>query len=203
MPEATTLLGLSGGLDSVYVLYKWLSENPTKRLVVHHCRLINRWGRQPMETAGARAAVEWCRAQGLDNFDYFETSIDVGDLQALPYDEFLLTVLNGLILRDPRYRNLTTVLVPTPRDEYERLGDRLTKRRIKSRRIREEFSKVPLKAVYPVAHMSKEEIVAACPPELRALSWSCRQPTAAGERCHTCHTCEQIDAADRNLGQQK
>jgi hypothetical protein len=188
----TTLLGLSGGLDSVYVLYQWLRDHPDERLLVHHCRLVNWWGRQPFETAGARAAVAWCRDQGLDNFDYIETSIDVGDLRRLPYDEFLLTVLNGLILRDPRYQGLRTILVPTPKDEYDRLGRRLDSRRAKSRHIREQFSTAPLRAVYPVAHLSKQEIVAACPPELRAVSWSCRQPTADGNPCQVCHTCEQI-----------
>jgi 7-cyano-7-deazaguanine synthase in queuosine biosynthesis len=191
------LLGLSGGLDSVYVLYRWLSDNPGKRLMVHHCRLVNRHGRQPLETAGARGAVEWCRAQGLTNFDYMETSIDAGDLRNLPYDEFLLTVLNGLILRDARYRDIPVLLVPTPKDEYVRLGDRLTRRREKSRRIRSEFVRTSIRSRYPIEHMTKEQVLAACPPELRAVSWSCRSPKPGGERCHTCHTCRQIDAAQQ------
>ena len=189
------LMGLSGGLDSVYVLYRWLAANPDKRLLVHHCRLTNRFGRQPLETAAARGAVEWCRAHGLDNFDYIETSIDVGDLRNLPYDEFLLTVLNGVILRDERYRDIPVLLMPTPKDEYTRLGGRLTKRRAKSRRIRSEFVKTGIQTQYPIEHMTKEEVVAACPADLRALSWSCRAPTPEGERCHTCHTCRQLDAA--------
>lgn len=192
------LLGLSGGLDSVYVLYRWLTANPEKRLLVHHCRLQNRFVRQPLETAGARAAVEWCRAQELDNFDYFETSIDVGDLQNLPYDEFLLTVINGVILRDPRYRDIPVLLMPTPKDELDRLGNRLIKRRAKSRRIRGEFVKTSIHPEYPIQHMSKAEIVEACPSELRKVAWSCRTPTAEGKRCHTCHTCRQLDAAKVN-----
>jgi len=191
------LLGLSGGLDSVYVLYRWLSDNPGKRLLVHHCRLVNRHGRQPLETQGARAAVDWCRAQGLDNFDYFETSIDVGDLRNLPYDEFLLTVLNGLILRDARYRNIPVLLVPTPKDEYDRLGGRLTRRRAKSGRIRAHFVNTNIRSEYPVERMTKADILAACPADLRALSWSCRAPLADGGRCHTCHTCRQIDEAQQ------
>lgn len=191
------LLGLSGGLDSVYVLYRWLSDNPGKRLLVHHCRLVNRHGRQPLETQGARAAVEWCRAQGLDNFDYFETEVNVGDLRNLPYDEFLLTVLNGLILRDARYRNIPVLLVPTPKDEYDRLGSRLTRRRAKSARIRSEFVNTGIKPVYPVANMTKAQILEACPAELRAVSWSCRAPLPDGGRCHLCHTCRQIDEAQQ------
>lgn len=191
------MMGLSGGLDSVFVMYKWLSENPTKRLLVHHCRLVNRFGRQPLETASARATVEWCRAHGLDNFDYIETSIDVGDLTSLPYDEFLLTVLNGVILRDARYRRIPVLLMPTPKDEYQRLGARLTKRRVKSRRIRSEFVTTGIVTEYPIEHMTKEQVLAACPAELRAVSWSCRAPTADGGRCHTCHTCRQIDAAQQ------
>lgn len=191
------MMGLSGGVDSVYVLYKWLSENPTKRLLVHHCRLSNRFGRQPLETFGARSAVDWCRAQRLDNFDYIETGIDVGDLTSLPYDEFLLTVMNGVILRDARYRDIPVLLMPTPKDEYERLGGRLTKRRAKSRRIRSEFVTTGIRTEYPIEHMTKAEVLAACPPDLRALSWSCRAPQPDGKRCHTCHTCRQIDAAQQ------
>lgn len=191
------LMGLSGGVDSVYVMYKWLTENPTKRLLVHHCRLSNRFGRQPLETAAARATVDWCRAHGLSNFDYIETGVDVGDLRNLPYDEFLLTVLNGLILRDARYRSIPVLLMPTPKDEYARLGSRLTKRRVKSRRIRSEFVNTGIRTEYPIEHMTKEQVLSACPPELRAASWSCRAPTADGSRCHTCHTCGQIDAAQQ------
>jgi hypothetical protein len=191
------LMGLSGGLDSVYVLYKWLTKNPTKRLLVHHCRLVNKKGRQPLETQGARAAVQWCREQGLDNFDYFETSIDVADLLNLPYDEFLLTVLNGLILRDGRYRNIPVLLVPTPKNEYDRLGSRLTRRRAKSARIRSHFVTTGIRSEYPVEHMTKAQILAACPAELRAVSWSCRSPRPDGSRCHKCHTCRQIDAAQQ------
>jgi hypothetical protein len=191
------LLGLSGGLDSVYVMYQWLKSNPDKRLLVHHCRLVNRHGRQPMETAGARAAVAWCRAQGLNHFDYFETEINVGDIRNLPYDEFLLTVLNGLILRDARYKDIPVLLVPTPKDEYERLGNRLALRRAKSAKIRRHFTSAKITAQYPVENMSKEEILASCPKDLRELSWSCRAPTKAGARCHLCHTCRQIDAAQQ------
>ena len=45
--------------------------------------------------------------------------------------------------------------------------------------------------IYPVKHLTKQEIWNELPEELRELTWSCRTPKGL-RACGTCKTCKQI-----------
>lgn len=44
-----TFLALSGGIDSTYNLWRWLSNHPNQTLLVHHVVYYNREGRADLE----------------------------------------------------------------------------------------------------------------------------------------------------------
>ena len=47
-----------------------------------------------------------------------------------------------------------------------------------------------LQWIYPVYDMSKTQVVASLPDELRSLAWSCRRPVATADGYRICGECK-------------
>ena len=59
-----TLLMFSGGIDSTYVAYSYLLQNPDKKLLIHHINLQNHENRS------------FCQKRSVDNIlNYFQQQI--------------------------------------------------------------------------------------------------------------------------------
>jgi len=193
-----TLHNLSGGLDSVYCMYDYLTKNPDKTLLVFHCNLDTRSGRHVEERKATDKALKWFRDNNLTNFKYLEGSFSYGAEMRMTMDDYIIAIFTGILLRDrKRYAGIKYMINCAHKTSTIRLGDRIHKYRQRVDEVITVFSagSVPgrtLERVYPILHMMKAEVVAACPKELLDLSWSCRKPQEDGSTCGRCHACRQI-----------
>jgi 7-cyano-7-deazaguanine synthase in queuosine biosynthesis len=194
-----TLLNFSGGLDSTYCLWKWLTDNPNETLVVHHCNLMNNQNRYELEQQATHNILKWLVDNKLTNFEYIETTYDIRQIKYRSLDSQVIAFINGTMLISPKYKDLTHTIMCGPKDEYERLGNILQRGHKDNELIRnipvisyiKNQKRNQLQPIYMVAHMTKTEIYNATPKELRDLSWSCRTPKD-NKPCHKCHTCKQL-----------
>jgi 7-cyano-7-deazaguanine synthase in queuosine biosynthesis len=195
-----TLHNLSGGLDSVYCMYDYLTKNPDKTLLVFHCNLESRVGRHLKEREATDKALQWFQDNGLTNYKYLEGSFSYGDEIRMTMDDYIIAVFTGILLRDrKKYRSIKYMINCAHKTSTIRLGPRIHNYR---KRVDEIITVMSagdsrvagrtLERVYPILHMMKSEVVAACPPDLLVLTWSCRKPRDDGSRCGKCHACRQI-----------
>ena len=198
MKPMDTLHNLSGGLDSVYCMWKYLKENPNKTLLVHHCNLINNQNRYELESEATKKVIEWFKANGLSNFEYLETTIDIRQLGTRPLDYQVIAFMNGILFINKKYQRIKYRLICTPKDEYDRLGnpfliEQLTKFNniLKQPSITAKPHNVQPKLIIMLKDRYKLEYINEMPKELVKLSWSCRIPNG-NQYCGRCHTCLQL-----------
>lgn len=188
------MINWSGGLDSTYTFYKFVSLNPGKRLLVHHIDLKTHTNRYLYERKAVEDCIRWFNNNGLgDRFKYIETKFDYGDLNHNILDVQLVGFLTGIVLMDRWGRNVTNIIRSAPKDEYERLGwKKLAERHSLAQKTRELICPRHLNILEPIKEMRKTAVWDATPEELRALTWSCRRPNNDGSVCGRCHSCAQI-----------
>lgn len=198
-----TLINLSGGLDSTFVLWRHLSTNQTP-VLVHHCILKTaanglRWQR---ELEAVHKILDWLRSHGLSHFEYIESTVDYRQLGAHPRDNLTIEWMTGVILTNPRYRSIRCTTANTPIEDRARVD----RQRVnyagylaRGRAVRERVwhprrgKPHPIEVLQPVRAMTKRDIWQATPPELRTLTVSCRY----GTNCGRCHSCKQLKGVDR------
>lgn len=188
----TTLVMLSGGLDSTAVLYRLLAHG-SDALHVHHVRLANRDGRARAEQDAVEAIVAWCRAR-LRPFRYSETALDFTQLEAIPIDWMVVAFVACQVAIDtPGCKRIAVGTLAADLDEMRRRVSE-SQRRVfdamyacyRARKLGEP----DLEWIYPVYTLSKAEVAASLPPELRALAWSCRRPVTTAQGYRTCGACK-------------
>jgi 7-cyano-7-deazaguanine synthase in queuosine biosynthesis len=184
----------SGGLDSTAMLVKLLTETRDD-LRVHHVRMVNREGRAEAEQTAVESIVEWC-ASRYRPFRYSESTLDFADLEAIPIDFLSIAYVACQVAVDtPGCTRIAVGTLARDLDEIKRSVS-VTQRRVfetmyevyRARKVGEES----VDWIYPVYELSKAQVASLLPPELRALTWSCRRPlsTSSGYRiCGTCKPC--------------
>ena len=189
-----TLLNFTGGLDSTYCLYDHLTKPDHSKLLVHHCRIVNKENRAKYEDRAIADVLTWMRNNVSKNFEYVETEFHHPFSGYLPFDAQIVAFMTGVILRQPEYSGLKYTIGPLIRDETERLGRRLNRRWENEKLIRQCLSRKNLVVLRPAEHMKKTELWDALPRELARLTFSCRKPDkiVANNRCGECHTCKQL-----------
>lgn len=191
--DMDTLLNFSGGIDSTYCLWRYLKENRDKTLLVHHIHLENNDRRVKYESLAVDNVLSWLRSQGLTNFKYIESRLDYGTIHPIVWDSAVVGFFTGLVLTNRKYE-LKYIISPTPKDEVERLGAELERRRVKSSLVRKSISQKELEVLFPMVHLYKKDIIQEMPEELFRLCWYCRHPKN-GNVCNRCHTCLQVNSA--------
>lgn len=185
-----TLLNLSGGIDSVYVAYKWLKEHPKETLLIHHCSLRThekRWGK---EDEAVKKVLAYFNQHGLTNYEYVETILDIQTFKPKMWDSSLLATITAFLMR--AYPDIKFILNNTPKDEHIRLsGGRLLQRTQRATTIRNAITSRPLKVIPMLDAIMKSEIIKDMPEDLFELCWYCRTPKN-DDVCGTCHTCLQV-----------
>lgn len=187
-----TLLLLSGGLDSAYVLWSRVQQElPTH---VHHVHYKSRMGRQEVESRAVGNILEWMdRHRGRGLITYSESGVDNGKLW-VPFNYFLWAYWIGAILASPAGAGYQTVLYPLHSDDHpaevrdSEIAVRTMVRLMAGREVNLE---------YPIRDMHKADIVAAMPEELLELCWWCAMPLN-GRPCRSCQSCLIMAAALRN-----
>jgi hypothetical protein len=167
---ATTLIQLSGGVDSTYILWKWLIENPNEYCLVHHIKLINYEQRHDYEIEAIDKVLRWLDNKGLKNYFYVQNTFDYGNFTSVITDSEICGFHAGILLRSPRWLSINKVLLPiyNVNPEYAKMqkGGREHNRLeiMKTTSKRDDYE-----SVYPLINMDKIDVVRAIPRDLLDL----------------------------------
>lgn len=199
---------LSGGIDSLYSLHHLLTTT-TDDLWVHHVHLINREGRHHAEAQACANIVAWCR-EHLRPFRYTESTIDHSAFELTGRDVLSVALEVGLLAQNAW---------PTARKHFDRwvLGYCLEESEevVAGQTVSASNRRAVIDtAVHVTAHpitppplaklplLPKHEEIAALPPPLAALAWTCRTPQVQGSElveCATCKTCLLMETVRAKL----
>ena len=180
----------SGGVDSTAMLVKLLAESADE-LRVHHIRMVNREGRAGAEQQAVEAILAWCRRR-YRPFRYSESGLDFASLEAIPIDYLSIAYVACQVAIDtPGCNRIAVASLSRDTDIVNR-----------SARQRQVFDAMyacyrarklgepDVEWIYPVYECTKSQIAEMLPPELAALTWSCRRPVARGAGWVPCGACK-------------
>lgn len=185
-----TLINLSGGVDSVYCVWKLLRENPEEKFLIHHVARDKRV-RTKKEKEAVDNVLAYLKNSGLTNFKYIETKgyvlpKSVSVIKGIEMVGFF----TGVILRS--YKNIKNVVICANSEDLVQ-GEGYDLRSKTRFDITYATSRgVEINYLYPIKHMTKGEIADALPVELLALCFYCRTPDADGNTCGNCQPCRNI-----------
>ncbi len=188
----TTLVMLSGGLDSTAALYKLLTGTADE-LHVHHVRMLNRDGRARAEQDAVEAILGWCRSH-CRPFRYSESGLDFAALAAIPIDYLAVAYAACQVAIDtPGCDRLAVGTLAADLDEVKRKVSEAQRRVFEAMYACYRARKVGeprIEWLYPVYDLSKAQVAASLPEALRAAAWSCRRPVPAAGGYRICGECK-------------
>ena len=180
----------SGGLDSLGMLYKILTDPEYKDydLHVHHIHNSNVEERDNAEEIAVNLALEELERLGY-SFLYSESHIaSQAYNNKFLYDTDSINFFAGYICSvNP---NIVKVAMGMQANDYNLS---LEDRRKRADAILAAFTDV--KKIYPVLDMTKREIYDSLPETLRNMFWSCRRPVYTEKNiapCGKCDTCVKL-----------
>ena len=193
MEQKPTILAMySGGLDSLGMVYKLLTEEQYKDydIHVHHVHNRNIENRDRAEAIAVELALKELKRLGYE-FEYTEnemTSPHIGT--GFLYDTDTMNFFAGFICsNDTRIKKVAMGM--TANDANQRLEERRTR----ANKILQAFTDA--EKIFPVLNLSKLEIHRMLPESLRNLFWSCRTPQYKETQilpCGHCHSCRELRA---------
>lgn len=188
--KPTILAMYSGGLDSLGMIYKLLTDTAYNnyRIHIHHIHNKNVEQRHKAEAVTVRIALDELKAMDFD-FDYSASEIGVPTYgRYFMYDTDSINFFAGYICSvNPEIVNIAMGM---------NAGDAnhsLEERRKRADTILGAFTEV--KKIYPVLNMSKREIYDSLPSRLKNKFWSCRTPVYTETSitpCRECDTCIKL-----------
>lgn len=196
-----SLVMLSGGIDSAYVLHKILTETDDE-VLVHHVHLMTDMGRHVPEASACNAIVKYCRAK-FRSFHYSESTIDHRrfvahgwDLMAAGFEAGMVASSYHAINRSEKAIDRWIVglssddIVPPHRIE----------RASETARFNCMIDQKPKLFIFP--RIDVRDQLRAMPRELAEMTWSCRQPVNVSNSpvaCNKCSACLRRQAAFRDV----
>jgi 7-cyano-7-deazaguanine synthase in queuosine biosynthesis len=185
-----TLVMFSGGMDSTAMLVKLLAQSEDE-LRVHHIRMVNREGRAGAEQQAVEAILAGCRRR-YRPFRYSESGLDFASLDAIPIDYLSIAYVACQVAIDtPGCDRIAVASLSRDTD--------IVNRSARQRQVFDamyacyrarKLGETRVEWVYPVYDCSKVQIAEMLPPELAALTWSCRRPVARGSGWVPCGACK-------------
>lgn len=198
--KTTSLVMLSGGLDSVYTLWKLLSETDDV-VLAHHINFVNFERRYVVEAERCRKIVAYLREQVRD-FQYTETTLDRRSQFFAGYDSMACGYEAGLaassfLLKHNKVVDRWTVGTCTEEGGWSSRWH-YVEDCVKA-------SAYPMRApaFFSLPVVTKQEEIDAVPAELLRLTWACRRPilTDAGYKpCGVCQTCKLFAQTSHRVG---
>jgi 7-cyano-7-deazaguanine synthase in queuosine biosynthesis len=187
--QPTTIIQLSGGIDSAYVLYEWLKNNPNEYCLVHHIKLKNHEGRISMESKAVKSILKWLTDNGITNYIYLESGFDYGNLGFIIKDVEVCGFFLGVIIRNNKWTKIKEILMPIYKPEAG-------KRHTRAQNIRKMvgFNKKYIEVKFPIKHLEKVDVLKMIPKDLFELCWWCRTPVESNV-CGKCKTCKEVQDA--------
>jgi len=186
----STLVMFSGGVDSTAMLVKLLAQSADE-LRVHHIRMVNREGRAGAEQQAVEAILAACRRR-YRPFRYSESGLDFASLEAIPIDYLSIAYVACQVAIDtPGCSRIAVASLARDTD--------IVNRSARQRQVFEtmyacyrarKLGEPSVAWIYPVYECTKSQIAEMLPPELAALTWSCRRPVARGAGWAPCGACK-------------
>ena len=190
MEQPIILAMYSGGLDSLGMIYKLLTEPEYKdhTLHIHHIHHHNVEHRDRAEAIVVDRVLKELESMGY-SFIYSESEIGSQPYNGqFMYDTDSINFFAGYICSvNPRI--VRVAMGMQANDHNHALEDR----RKRANAILAAFT--PVEKIYPVLDMTKREIYDSLPDSLRNLFWSCRQPVYSEKNiapCLKCDTCVKL-----------
>jgi 7-cyano-7-deazaguanine synthase in queuosine biosynthesis len=192
MEQSTILAMYSGGLDSLGMVYKLLTDPAyTGHLIhIHHIHNRNIENRDRAEAIVVPLVLKELKQLGFE-FDYSESQIASQPYNGkFMFDTDSINFFAGYICSvNPNIVNVA--LGMQANDANQTLEDR----RVRADAILSAFTTV--KKIYPVLDMTKREIQDSLPTTLKRMFWSCRRPVYTEKNikpCGVCNTCVKLKA---------
>ncbi len=207
--KLTHYINFSGGVDSTYYLWRFLKENPDKKIVVHHCLFLKR--RRALEKEACDNILREFKQRGLTNFEYIETEFSRKGIKGKQYDIEMIYFLSGLMLKN-EYPDVHTILRSVCQEEVDsniplkrfmESGRSLIDFQYKHNRVGismqllKTVSRRTFNVISPYAK-PKKEMVLELPREIFDHCWYCRYPES-GQICGDCHACERVKPALKEM----
>jgi len=190
MEQPIILAMYSGGLDSLGMIYKLLTEPEYKdhTLHIHHIHHHNVEHRDRAEAVVVDRVLKELERMGY-SFIYSESEIGSQPYNGqFMYDTDSINFFAGYICSvNPRI--VRVAMGMQANDHNHALEDR----RKRANAILAAFT--PVEKIYPVLDMTKREIYDSLPDSLRNMFWSCRQPIYSEKNiapCGRCDTCVKL-----------
>lgn len=187
-----TLLMLSGGIDSAYVLYHFLKDTD-QDIHVHHVNLLNKEGRAKYEKEATVKVMNYMADNGwLPRITYTESTYSYGTVPKIVRDHNVWAFQTGLLFAT--YPSLQNLVLPQHSDSYT-AGDTKAQFRVTRGKYETMVKTIAHRTIniyYPIGNITKAEVILRTPQELLELAWYCRKPTSDGTPCKKCLTCKQV-----------
>ena len=190
MEQQIILAMYSGGLDSLGMVYKLLTEPEYKNYVIHihHVHQRNVENRHRAEAITVEMALKELERLGF-GFVYSESEITTQPYgNNFLYDTDSINFFAGYICSaNP---NIVKVAMGMQANDH---NHSLEERRIRANKILSAFTAA--EKIFPVLDMSKREIYDSLPDSLKNMFWSCRRPVYTEKSiapCLKCDTCVKL-----------
>lgn len=181
----------SGGLDSLGMIYKLLTDQQYKQynIHIHHIHHRNVENRDRAEAIAVDLSLKELRMMGY-TFEYSES--EIGSQQYgkhFMHDTDSVNFFAGYVASvNP---DVVKIAVGMQANDFD--GTNLDERRIRANKILSAFTDA--EKIYPVMNLSKKEIYDMLPETVKNKFWSCRRPIYTETRimpCGTCGTCLKL-----------
>ena len=191
MEQRPTILAMySGGLDSLGMVYKLLTEDLYKdySIHIHHVHNRNVEHRERAEKIAVDMALKELARLGF-KFEYSESEIASQKYNGqFMFDSDTINFFAGYICSTNP--NIVKVAMGMQANDGNHA---LEERRKRADKILSAFTEV--KKIYPVLDLTKREIYDSMPNTLRNIFWSCRRPMYTEKNiapCKRCDTCVKL-----------
>jgi hypothetical protein len=190
MRQVTTLLHLSGGLDSVFVAWDWLRKHPTEILLLHHVKLWHRGEpRQNAEQKAVEAILGQFQLMGLRNFQYHESTFSYGTLPRIAVKDIqIVSLFSGIILRTPKYESVKKLLLSWHLGE---VNSTEIDRGFRVKKMLAALDCPHVEFVFPIEFHSRKMMVEELPKLILQHVSSCRKKDKYLKPCGRCKTCKE------------
>ncbi|MGJ8657071.1 MAG: 7-cyano-7-deazaguanine synthase [Akkermansiaceae bacterium] len=199
----------SGGLDSLGVLYRLLTDTKFDdyQIHVHHMHLLNVEERAEAEGQAVERVLPLIQELTGKTVRFTENVMEYRFLKSrFIWDMDLAAFMSANIVRE--YQDIEMVAMGRTKTDIEDGSEDFFKRMERAQKLYEvtlsleEGFEIP-ERVFPVLDLTKADIFAMLPSELRVLAWSCRQPVYLDDepsvRCGACHTCQDLERMEAEL----
>ena len=190
MEQQIILAMYSGGLDSLGMIYKLLTDPEYKDYVlhIHHVHNRNVEHRNQAEAIVVEQVLKELEQLGF-SFVYSESEIASQPYNGqFMYDTDSINFFAGYICSvNPRIKKVAMGMQANDHNHS------LEERRIRANKIFTAFTDA--EKIFPVLEMSKREIYDSLPESLRDMFWSCRRPVYSEKNiapCGRCDTCAKL-----------